>query len=84
MCLHSLAVRTPPSHGGIWGSIPHGGTKESPIRHLKGCSELGFFIEPEMDQGIHNGSIKKPTKFVGFFYFFQSTNRILSPVFEDS
>lgn len=48
MCLHSLAVRTPPSHGGIWGSIPHGGTKESPIRHLKGCSELGFFIEPEI------------------------------------
>ena len=24
---HGQAVKTSPSHGGIWGSIPHGGTK---------------------------------------------------------
>ena len=27
VCLHGQAVKTSPSHGGIWGSIPHGGTK---------------------------------------------------------
>ena len=26
---HGQAVKTSPSHGGIWGSIPHGGTKKS-------------------------------------------------------
>ena len=26
-CPHGQAVKTSPSHGGIWGSIPHGGTK---------------------------------------------------------
>ena len=25
---HGQAVKTSPSHGGIWGSIPHGGTKK--------------------------------------------------------
>ena len=30
---HGQAVKTSPSHGGIWGSIPHGGTtKTSPRR----------------------------------------------------
>ena len=28
-CPHGQAVKTSPSHGGIWGSIPHGGTKKS-------------------------------------------------------
>ena len=27
-CPHGQAVKTSPSHGGIWGSIPHGGTKK--------------------------------------------------------
>ena len=26
---HGQAVKTSPSHGGIWGSIPHGGTKKN-------------------------------------------------------
>ena len=26
---HGQAVKTSPSHGGIWGSIPHGGTKKT-------------------------------------------------------
>ena len=28
-CPHGQAVKTSPSHGGIWGSIPHGGTKKT-------------------------------------------------------
>ena len=30
--LHGQAVKTSPSHGGIWGSIPHGGAKNNPNR----------------------------------------------------
>ena len=35
---HGQAVKTSPSHGGIWGSIPHGGTKK--ILHIS----VGFLL----------------------------------------
>ena len=35
---HGQAVKTSPSHGGIWGSIPHGGTNVNPNR----THRLGF------------------------------------------
>ena len=28
---HGQAVKTSPSHGGIWGSIPHGGTRKRQV-----------------------------------------------------
>ena len=31
ICPHGQAVKTSPSHGGIWGSIPHGGTKKKQV-----------------------------------------------------
>ena len=37
---HGQAVKTSPSHGGIWGSIPHGGTKKI----LHDC--VGFLLIP--------------------------------------
>ena len=42
--LHGQAVKTSPSHGGIWGSIPHGGTKteyKGAPRALFSCSNFG-------------------------------------------
>ena len=38
---HGQAVKTSPSHGGIWGSIPHGGTKKALV-----SSAFSFFIYP--------------------------------------
>ena len=40
--LHGQAVKTSPSHGGIWGSIPHGGAKNN--RYQTGY--LLFFCTP--------------------------------------
>ena len=40
-CPHGQAVKTSPSHGGIWGSIPHGGTKKALV-----SSAFSFFIYP--------------------------------------
>ena len=39
---HGQAVKTSPSHGGIWGSIPHGGTKN--LHNLVQVFTYYFFI----------------------------------------
>ncbi len=46
ICPLSLAVRTPPSHGGIRGSIPLGGT--TVLAHYKGL--FSFFREYKYTQ----------------------------------
>ena len=59
---HGQAVKTSPSHGGIWGSIPHEGTKKGskscffslPHRGTKKGSKSCFFIY--LDRGTKKGS----------------------------
>ena len=55
--LHSQAVKTSPSHGEDWGSIPHGGTEADEIHPL-----FSYKHKP--------GLAKRIDKSGCFFYFF--------------